>query len=290
MRAAILSKRTHKKSRGPSSTLRRNVKTMIIQSLRSFFTPLALARVALALLLAPDLGHCETVFESPKESVRLVELFTSEGCNSCPPADAWLSSLRTSDGLWSRYVPVAFHVTYWDSLGWRDRFGLRKFDSLHETTAASANAPVYTPGVFVAGREWRAWRYAPLAIAAPLDSIVGIVKAEVGDASTNVSFDSPKALTQLSVDLAWLQANQTTQVRHGENAGKSLHHEFVARALYSVPMQLRDGVWRASVPTLASDRSAAQAVAIWVVDGAGQPVQATGGWLRSNSDDAAHLP
>jgi hypothetical protein len=121
----------------------------------------------LPLLLASSLGRSETVFESPAESVRLIELFTSEGCNSCPPVDAWLSGLRTSDGLWSRYVPVAFHVTYWDSLGWSDRFGQQKFDALHESTAAHAMAPVYTPGVFVSGREWRAWRRAPLAVNDP---------------------------------------------------------------------------------------------------------------------------
>jgi hypothetical protein len=262
---------------------------MIFESLRKRLGRPLHALAALPLLIASHVGYGDAVFESPKESVRLVELFTSEGCNSCPPADAWLSSLRASDGLWSRYVPVAFHVTYWDSLGWRDRFGLQKFDTLHATTAANANAPVYTPGVFVAGREWRAWRRAPLAIAAPPDHVVGVVKAEVGDPSANVSFDSPNAFTQLSVDLAWLQANQTTQVRHGENAGKSLHHEFVARALYSAPMQLSNGIWRASIPTLATERSTAQAVAIWVIDGAGQPVQATGGWLPG-SNDAAQLP
>jgi hypothetical protein len=253
----------------------------------SFFDQLTSRVIALFLLCASGAGYGETVFESPNEPVRLVELFTSEGCNSCPPADAWLSSLRTADGLWSRYVPVAFHVTYWDSLGWRDRFGQRTFDTLHATTAALAGAPVYTPGVFVAGREWRAWRHAPLAIDSPPDNPVGVLKADVGDAIATVTFDSPKAFTQLNVDLAWLQANQITQVRRGENAGKSLHHEFVARTLHCAPMQMSNGIWRASVPTSAIDKRTAQAIAIWVVDGAGQPIQATGGWLQSTASETA---
>jgi hypothetical protein len=261
---------------------------MIIFSSRKLLAPRPL--VGLALVFAFTLAHGETVFESPKESVRLIELFTSEGCNSCPPADAWLSSLRTSEGLWSRYVPVAFHVTYWDSLGWSDRFGQKKFDTLHETTAAHAKAPVYTPGVFVAGQEWRAWRRAPRAIDAPPDSVVGVLKVEMGDAIASVTFDSPGTFAKLNVDLAWLQANQTTQVRRGENAGKSLHHEFVAHALHSAPMQLSNGIWRASVPASATDKSVAQAVAIWVVDGGGQPIQATGGWLPASAGDAANLP
>jgi hypothetical protein len=253
-------------------------------------TPHLRALVVLSLLFASTSGYGETVFESSKESVRLVELFTSEGCNSCPPADAWLSGLRTSDGLWSRYVPVAFHVTYWDSLGWRDRFGQQEFDTLHETTAAHANAPVYTPGVFVAGKEWRSWQRSPLAIAAIPDGVAGVLKVNVGDALADVTFDSPTAFTQLNVDFAWLQANQTTQVRRGENAGKSLHHEFVARALHTAPMRMSDGIWRASVPMSAADRIRSHAVAIWVVDAAGQPVQATGGWLQSANGNAVNPP
>ncbi len=263
---------------------------MITASFRRRLTPDLHALVVLSLLFASTSGYGETVFESPKESVRLVELFTSEGCNSCPPADAWLSSLRASDGLWSRVVPVAFHVTYWDSLGWHDRFGQQAFDKLHETTAAHANAPVYTPGVFVAGKEWRSWRRAPLEIAAAPDRIAGVLKVHVGDALADVTFDSPTAFTQLSVEFAWLQANQTTQVRRGENAGKNLHHEFVARALHTAPMQMSDGIWRASVPTSAAHRGASHAVAIWVVDAAGQPVQATGGWLQSATGNVAVQP
>ena len=261
---------------------------MVISSFRTLLTPRQL--VGLALLFAFTLAHGETVFESPKEPVRLIELFTSEGCNSCPPADAWLSSLRTSDGLWSRYVPVAFHVTYWDSLGWADRFGQKKFDTLHETTAANANAPVYTPGVFVAGQEWRAWRRTPLAIEGQPDRVVGVLKVEMGDAIASVTFDSPVTFSKLNVDLAWLQANQTTQVRRGENAGKNLHHEFVARTLHSAPMQMSKGIWRASFATSATDAVESQAIAVWVVDAAGQPVQATGGWLQSTTGNVADQP
>jgi len=263
---------------------------MPIASLRKFLRPHHRVLVALPLLLASNFGYGDTVFESPKESVRLIELFTSEGCNSCPPADAWLSGLRTSDGLWSRYVPVAFHVTYWDSLGWHDRFGQKDFDALHEATAERANAPVYTPGVFIAGRESRAWQRAPLAIDGPPDGVVGVLRVEVGDAITNVTFDSPDTFTRLTVDLAWLQANQTTQVRRGENAGKSLHHEFVARSLHSAPLQMSNGIWRASVPASATDQIESQALAIWVVDEAGRPVQATGGWLPGVGRNSAELP
>lgn len=61
--------------------------------------------------------------ESPPEQAYLLELFTSQGCSSCPPADAWLSRLKQDPELFKRVVPVAYHVTYWDYLGWKDPFG-----------------------------------------------------------------------------------------------------------------------------------------------------------------------
>ena len=52
----------------------------------------------------------------------MLELFTSQGCSSCPPADAWLSGLVQRSGLWREVIPLAFHVDYWDRIGWKDRF------------------------------------------------------------------------------------------------------------------------------------------------------------------------
>src|SRR4051812_10684196 len=69
----------------------------------------------------------EIVLRSGPARVTLVELFTSEGCSSCPPAEAWLGQLRTSPELWKEFVPVAMHVNYWDHLGWRDALAAKTF-------------------------------------------------------------------------------------------------------------------------------------------------------------------
>src|ERR1043166_1377606 len=69
----------------------------------------------------------ELSFQSSEQRTPLIELYTSEGCSSCPPAEAWLSKLKTEAGLWKDFVPVAFHVDYWDHLGWRDRFASAVF-------------------------------------------------------------------------------------------------------------------------------------------------------------------
>src|ERR1700730_3427189 len=77
----------------------------------------------------------ETTFESGPTRVHLLELFTSEGCSSCPPAEAWLTQLKQNDGLWRAFVPVAFHVAYWDHLGWRDRFAAKEWTARQQTFA-----------------------------------------------------------------------------------------------------------------------------------------------------------
>lgn len=113
------------------------------------FFPILLAMTSLA-------AAGEITIESPATRVHLVELFTSEGCSSCPPADDWLRGLKTERGLWREFVPVAFHVDYWDNLGWPDRLASPRFTERQRAYAAAWRAnTVYTPGFVLDGREWR---------------------------------------------------------------------------------------------------------------------------------------
>src|SRR6202020_1540486 len=80
--------------------------------------------VALVTLIS---AHAETTFQSGPQRVALLEVYTSEGCSSCPPAESWLSELKGSQGLWNEFVPVAFHVDYWNNLGWKDRFSDKQY-------------------------------------------------------------------------------------------------------------------------------------------------------------------
>src|SRR5271170_3697451 len=85
---------------------------------------------------------------SGTEAPHLVELFSSEGCSSCPPADRWLSSLRQNESLWKSFVPLEFHVDYWNQLGWVDRNSKSAFTQRQRQYAQSWNRDtVYTPGV-----------------------------------------------------------------------------------------------------------------------------------------------
>ena len=95
-------------------------------------------------------------FESGEKRVAVVELFTSEGCSSCPPAERTFSKLATHPSLWKTFVPVAFHVNYWDNLGWKDRLASVEFTQRQHTYASAWRADtVYTPEFVLNGREWQ---------------------------------------------------------------------------------------------------------------------------------------
>src|SRR3954471_4399456 len=100
----------------------------------------------------------EIVFESKPAQTHLIELYTSEGCSSCPPAEAWLSKLKSDPGLWKDFVPLAFHVDYWDRLGWRDRFSSRQWTERQSNYASLLRqSSVYTPEFIRNGAEWSDW-------------------------------------------------------------------------------------------------------------------------------------
>ena len=118
-----------------------------------------------SLLLVPLVaaGADAVRLESPGPRVSLLELYTSEGCSSCPPADRWVSKLRDDPRLWHEVVPVAFHVDYWDYIGWPDRFASPAFGARQREYARTRHvSTVYTPGLVLAGEEWRSWFFAPV--------------------------------------------------------------------------------------------------------------------------------
>ncbi|MDA1044524.1 MAG: DUF1223 domain-containing protein, partial [Verrucomicrobia bacterium] len=114
---------------------------------------------ALSLLTTAGQENFTLSVTSTVTRVSLVELFTSEGCSSCPPAEAWLGSHIKREGLWTTFIPVAFHVDYWDDMGWKDRFASPVFTHRQRRYKdAWAGRYMYTPAVVVQGLEWPQWR------------------------------------------------------------------------------------------------------------------------------------
>jgi hypothetical protein len=227
----------------------------------------------------------ETKFSSGPERVALIELFTSEGCSSCPPAEKWLGDLRSDAGLWRRFVPVAFHVNYWDRLGWRDALATPEFTAREYAYAAAWHAAsVYTPCFVRNGAEWQ-----PAAAAAkPATETAGELTLDYDSAGTaHVSYApaANAAIANLDITVALLGGGIVSAVRAGENSGRELHHEFVALHLMHAALVRGEGgkfFARLSLPPLdrASSRTPHHAIAAWVSPrGRLAPLQAVGGWL-----------
>lgn len=233
-------------------------------------------------------------FSSEPEQTQVLELFTSEGCSSCPPADRWLSTLKKSPDLWHRVIPIAFHVDYWNSLGWEDPFS-SKANSQRQRTYKKQRlvSAVYTPGFVINGQEWRGWfNRSPLPGSS--DKNVGVLTMEITNIGQTASFTalfepadilSTKSRSNLSLNVALLAMNEQTRVRLGENRGKTLHHDFVVTNLQIIN-QTEKNSHKTNNPTTwqgTLDLSQCQdcAIATWVSErGDQQPIQATGGYLN----------
>lgn len=227
-----------------------------------------------------------TVFRSGSAQTALVELYSSEGCSSCPPAEAWLNRLGALPGLWSAFVPVALHVNYWDRLGWRDPWASAEFTERQRTYARVWRSDsVYTPAVVLNGQEWRAWsghRAIPRATANP-----GVLTARSTDGLRwEIEFAPTKAPGSFTASVALLSRELDSDVRAGENQGRRLHHDFVAVSLVTVPLAKSGNTFRgeAVLSRERAPRGGPIALAAWVTS-AGEitPLQAVGGDLPATS-------
>jgi len=215
-------------------------------------------------------------FTSKTSGTHLLELFTSEGCSSCPPAEAWLGKLKSDDRLWQDFVPIAFHVDYWDRLGWKDRFAQPEWTHRQQAYADRwRNSSVYTPAFVLDGREWQDW--AGKVSFAPRENM-GPLTATANGNTVAVSFQPGAKFGGGSAHVAWLGFNLLSNVGAGENAGRSLRHDFVVLCHAAAPL-VRDanGSWKTELTSSAGYEEAG-AIACWI-ESDGVPVQATGGWL-----------
>jgi hypothetical protein len=178
---------------------------------------------AVATPLLPTISH-----GAPKTVV--LELFTSQGCSSCPPADALLGELAREPGV----IALAWHVDYWNALGWRDPYAKREWTDRQKMYATSLNGEVYTPALVVNGATMVVGsdrssvrgaidQAAPPALSVALHRTPAGIDAEVGPTATPV--------TGL---LITYDPEQTTQVGAGENIGRGLREYRIVREVMAL--------------------------------------------------------
>ncbi len=241
------------------------------------------------LILLTIIGLSETYaldkqFSSGDNKVSLVELYTSEGCSSCPPAEKWLGSLKDDPKLWKQFVPVAFHVDYWDYIGWKDPFANKNYGLRQREYKQLGNIrTVYTPGILLNGREWRKWHYKR---SVPTNGdIVGNLEVSLDGRKISAVFSPAdrQQSTKWELNVAVLGFKLESDVRRGENAGRRLKQEFVV--LGYLREGSNDGRWQVNLPRIKKEYGNHTGLAVWVnMKGEQTPVQATGGWLKALDD------
>jgi len=221
-------------------------------------------------------AQATTRFESGPAQVSLLELYTSEGCSSCPPAEAWLGTLSQNPNLWKAVIPVAFHVDYWDNLGWKDGFSSQEFTQRQRRYALSwGSGSVYTPAFVLNGDEWPAWGGG---LPGKENLQAGRLAVIVAGTKVTVSYSPVQPAGPYTADVVPLKMNVTSRVTRGENHGRTLIHQFIAMNLLKADLsQTRDSFGA----DISFETDKPDALAVWVTRaGSLTPIQATGGLLR----------
>jgi hypothetical protein len=195
----------------------------------------------------------------------LIELYTSQGCSSCPPADRWLSSLKPRVEA-GEVVPIALHVGYWDYIGWKDPFAKREFNERQRMLAAGGT--VYTPGVFLQGREWRQWGgLAAVENAGQAKALASIQLAVTAREPGVIKVHATSSGKADALYIALTQDGLQTDVKAGENRGARLGNDFVARA-WSGPLRA-PGEVTVALPAPPEAPPGSLALVAFVQDGSG---------------------
>ena len=195
-----------------------------------------LAAVLALTMATAEAGQCSA--RSPERTVALVELYTSEGCDSCPPADRWLSSLGAKGYAPDRVVPVSLHVDYWDYIGWKDPYARQAHSNRQRKMAKLARAAmVYTPQVLLQGQDFRAWS------TGAFEQAVAKINARPAKARISLLLDTrPREAFDVQATAELLESapqadaalyvgayenKLVSEVKAGENRGRILPHDYV---------------------------------------------------------------
>ena len=223
------------------------------------------------------------LFESGLKKQTLVELYTSEGCSSCPPAEAFLNNLQNNKELWSKYIPVAFHVDYWDYIGWKDRYANKEFGKRQSLYAnLKRTSTVYTPAFMVNGSSWRRGLFSS---SLPRENVsAGNLVVSVTGKIVHATYQPiMKKSATLKLNVAVLGMGLTSHILRGENEGRNAKHEFVVvgfNSHNSNQSKKNDFKWDVTLPELHNLEAESYALAIWVSESNNpSPLQVVGGLL-----------
>ena len=186
-------------------------------------------------------------YQSHEFKTSLIELYTSEGCSSCPPAEEWLSKMYQKGFKKKNIIPLAFHVTYWDYLGWNDSFAKKIYDQRQRNMVRrEGGSTVYTPQLFLNGKTLRSVSSLKSQLSKTRKipaqaSIQSVTSETTDDFIVDVSVDSMKGLvgSTVQVNIVGYQNNINSSIKAGENKGNNALHQYVVREIKTVLLDLK---------------------------------------------------
>lgn len=186
-------------------------------------------------------ANTETLhLESGNERNTLIELYTSEGCSSCPPAEEYLNKLKHDKNLWKKWVPIALHVQYWDYIGWKDRYATRENGQRQSRYANLKRAStVYTPAFMINGNSWRRGLFSS---SLPNDkSSAGNLIVSVNGKSISAIYKSQNK-SSLKLNVAILGMGLTSNIERGENEADQQSMNLLWLDLMTLKVIIKNGI------------------------------------------------
>lgn len=232
--------------------------------------------LGLVFALTPWLAHalapsCEA--RSGAQRTPVIELYTSEGCSSCPPADRWLSTLKGAP-----VVAQAFHVGYWDYIGWVDRFASPAYTERQRGIAATNQLrSIYTPQVVRNGRDWHDWTsyFKSSPTPSPAGAAIAIQRsaADPGGEQFIATVTPATGVGPWTAYWTITEHAHSSRVKAGENRGETLQHDFVVRQY--TPVGRYEGAQRLSFAAPPAQAEHPRQINLVVSDSqSGTPLQA----------------
>lgn len=217
-------------------------------------------------------------FHSGTSKAQVVELFTSEGCSSCPPAEHWLATLKTDPKVFNGVIPLAFHVDYWDYIGWKDKFANPKYSQRQRNYDRLGHIrQVYTPGFVVDNKEWRQWFSGDRKLS-PTQQKTGEldVSFKLNANGTNILNATYSENRHATLNVAYLGMGITSAIKAGENRNRVLEHEFVVLEHFTLAGSQQ---WKMALSDIPQKGQEQTAIAIWVSTPTQEILQAVGGYI-----------
>ena len=217
------------------------------------------AAVALSFGLVAFINHSNSTKIKPNNNFKadgfaVLELFTSEGCSSCPAADELLARIQQEAGDKPVYL-LSYHVDYWDRLGWRDAFSQAEFSKRQYQYSRHLNAEVYTPQLVVNGKEEFVGSDQSAITSAISQELSGkataslALKAHQQAGKLDVNYQADGDIAGSELLLALVQKHAVSKVGAGENGGRTLKHAQIVRNLYKFDLPAdKKGTMRIALP------------------------------------------